>query len=171
MVGVRQANASDRQQIEKLISEYHASEGLTPIHKRIAWAVDEALRGSFPGLLLVAHEGNKIVGVALSVYTPSAELGRVVTVNDFFVRQAYRRLGVGRSLVKHLVKECTRIGVDEIALEVLSGNWTAAAFWRSMRLEQANRMLFKMKLGSEVSATRPCRTSSPRKLRRHLRPG
>ncbi len=148
MVGVRQANTSDRQEIEKLISEYHASEGLTPIPERIAWAVDEALRESFLGLLLVAHDAYRIVGVALAVYTPSAELGRVMTINDFFVSPAYRRLGVGTLLAKYLVKECRRIRVDEIGLEVLSGNLTAAAFWRSMGLEQADRRLFRMKLGS-----------------------
>ncbi len=146
MVGVRQANTSDRQEIEKLISEYHASEGLTPIPERIAWAVNEALRESFLGQLIVAHDAYGIVGAALAVYTPSAELGRVMTINDFFVSPAYRRLGVGTLLVKYLVKECRRIRVDEIALEVLSSNLTAAAFWRSMGLEQADCMLFRMKL-------------------------
>ena len=146
MVGVRQANTSDRQEIEKLISEYHTSEGLTPIPERITWAVDEALRESFSGLLTVAHDAYRIVGVALAVYTPSAELGRVMTINDFFVSPAYRRQGVGTLLANHLVKECRRIRVDEIGLEVLSGNSTAAAFWRSIGLEQANRLLFKIKL-------------------------
>ena len=53
-----------------------------------------------------------MVGVALAVYTPSAELGRVITVNDFFVRPAYRRKGVGRALAKRLIEECRRLKVD-----------------------------------------------------------
>jgi hypothetical protein len=76
----------DRKEVETLVAEYHSSESLTPFKDRISWAVDQNLSGEFPGLLLVAREKDVIVGVALAVYTPSAELGRVMTVNDFFVR-------------------------------------------------------------------------------------
>ena len=85
MVTIAQGSLSDRQEIKRLIAEYHSSEGLTPIKERIAWAVDQDLLGQSSGLLLVAGEKGAIVGVALAVYTPSAELGRVMTVNDFFV--------------------------------------------------------------------------------------
>ena len=87
-----------------------------------------------------------MVGVALAVYTPSAELGRVMTVNDFFVRPAYRRKGVGSALAKRLVEECRRLKVDEIGLEVLSANKTAAYFWKSVGFSQSDRFLFRLKL-------------------------
>src|SRR5713101_3855260 len=70
MVMISQANQSDREEIEKLIAEYHASEGLTPIKERIAWAVDQQLQDRSPGLLFVARDNYMIVGVALAVYTP-----------------------------------------------------------------------------------------------------
>src|SRR3989441_2273780 len=89
IVAVDQASLSDRKEVEKLIAEYHASERITPIKERISWAVDQNLLGESPGLLLVAREKDMIVGVA--VCTPSAELGRVMTVNDFFVRPDHRR--------------------------------------------------------------------------------
>ncbi len=146
MVTIGQAEMSDREEIEKLIAEYHASEGLTPIKERIAWAVDQQLRGESPGILLVAREQEAIVGVALAVYTPSAELGRVMTVNDFFVRPDHRRMGVGRELAKRLVEECKRMKIDEIGLEVLMGNRTAASFWKSMGFRRADRFLFRKKL-------------------------
>ena len=146
MVSVGSANPSDREEIEKLIAKYHSSEGITPNKERVAWAVDQQLRGESPGLLLVARDQDTIVGVALAVYTPSAELGRVVTVNDFFVRPDHRRKGVGRKLAKRLVKECKIMNVDEIGLEVLYDNETAAAFWRSVGLEKADRFLFRMRL-------------------------
>ena len=75
MVTIAQGSLSDRQEIERLIAEYHSSEGLTPIKDRIAWAADQQLHGQSPGHLLVAREKGAIVGVALVVYTPSAELG------------------------------------------------------------------------------------------------
>ncbi len=146
MLTVGEATASDHEDIEKLIAEYHSSEGLMPVKERIAWAVDQQLRGKSPGLLLAARDKDTIVGVALAVYTSSAELGRVMTVNDFFVKPSHRRKGVGRDLASRIVKECKSMRVDEIGLEVLSSNKTAAAFWRAMGFEPADRFLFRRKL-------------------------
>lgn len=147
MISIGRANLSDGEQIEKLLAAYHASEGLIPMHERIASVVDQLLRGLFPGLLLVARDDDIIVGVALAVYLPSAELGRVMNLHDFFVRPGYRRKGVGRALVKHLVEECRLTHVDEINLEVISSNEAAVAFWRSIGFELVSRILFKLKLG------------------------
>lgn len=146
MVSVDPADPSDRGEIEKLIVEYHSSEGLRPNRERIRWAVDQQLRGEPPGLLLVARDKDMIIGVALAVYTPSAELGRVMTVNDFFVRPNHRRKGVGRELAKQLIKECKRMKVDEIGLEVLHRNKPAAAFWKSAGFLRADRFLFRKEL-------------------------
>ena len=87
-----------------------------------------------------------MVGVALAVYSPSAELGRVITVNDFFVRPAYRRKGVGRALAKRLIEECRSLKVDEIGLEALSPNKTSASFWKSVGFSPSDRFLFRLKL-------------------------
>jgi ribosomal protein S18 acetylase RimI-like enzyme len=146
MVNIGPAVQTDRDEVEKLIAEYHTYERMKPIKERIAWAVDQQLNGKSPGILLVARDEKKIVGVALGVYTPSAELGRVLTVNDFFVKPDNRRRGVGRELAKCMVEECKLMKVDEIGLEVLSGNKTAVAFWRSMGFRSADRFLFRKKL-------------------------
>jgi len=146
MVTIGQGEISDREEIKRLIAVYHGSEGIAPVKKRIAWAVDQHLRGQSPGLLLVAKDKDMILAVALAVYTPSAELGRVMTVNDFFVRPDHRRKGVGRGLAKHMIEECKKMRIDEIGLEVLSNNKTAAAFWRSIGFKPADRFLFRLKL-------------------------
>jgi GNAT superfamily N-acetyltransferase len=98
-------------------------------------------------LLLVARDEETIVGVALAVYTPSAELGRVMTVNDFFVKPDYWRKGVGRELAKHMVEKCKSMMINEIGLEALSNNKTAAPFWSSTGFKPADRFLFRKKLG------------------------
>src|SRR5713101_663963 len=121
MIVIGRAYLSEREEIKKLIAEYHRSEGLRPNKERIAWAVRLQLRDT-PGLLLVARDKDTIVGVALAVYSPSAELGRVMTVNDFFVSPDHRRKGVGQELVKHMVEECKRMKIDEIGLQVLYAN-------------------------------------------------
>ena len=82
----------------------------------------------------MARDKDLIMGAALAVYTPSAELGRVMTVNDFFVRPDQRRKG---ELAKHLIEECQRMKIDEIGIEV-HRNKTATAFWKSVGLCQAD---------------------------------
>jgi GNAT superfamily N-acetyltransferase len=154
MITTGQARLSDREDIEKLIAECHTSEGITPIKETIAWAVDTQLRHQETGLLLVARDKDKVGGVALAVYTPSTELGRVMTVNDSFVRSDCRRKGVGRKMAKHLVGECRRMRIDEIGLEVLHGNKIAATFWKSVGFRPADRFLFRKKL-EQTTARNP----------------
>lgn len=137
--------------MEELIYEYHVSEGLTPRRDRIAWAVEQQLSSLSPGLLLVARDGSTPIGVALAVYTPSAELGSVMTVNDFYVRPGFRRKGVGRKMAKRLVERSRLLEIDEINLEVIAGNRTAASFWRAMGFELADRALFKVKLAQNTA--------------------
>jgi ribosomal protein S18 acetylase RimI-like enzyme len=55
-------------------------------------------------------------------------------------------MGMGRELAKRLVEECTLMKVDQIGLEVLYANETAAAFWRSVGFRPADRILFRKKL-------------------------
>lgn len=146
MPRIGRAKLADREGIENLIEAYHSSEGVIPVHERITSVVDQLLRGLFPGLLLVAREEDSVVGVAVAVYLPSAELGRVMNVHDFYVSPAYRRKGIGRELANRLVEECRLMKIDEIDLEVLPGNQAAAEFWKSIGLKLSGRILFKLKL-------------------------
>lgn len=143
---IARGNLSDREEIRKLIAEYHASEQLTPNNERIGWTLDLILTGQFPGIVLLAREYDTIVGVALAVYIPSAELGRVMNLHDFYVTPRYRRRGIGRQLADRVLEEASRERVDEVNLEVIAVNETAVAFWKSIGLEEAGRKLFKREI-------------------------
>jgi len=147
MFTIAEADSADREEAERLIADYHLSERIQPIRERIAWAVAEQLEGRSSGLLLVAKDERSIIGVALAVQTPSAELGRVMTVNDFFVRPDMRRRGVGRKLAEYLIEKCRKMKVDEVVLEVISNNKIAPAFWRSVGFKPTDRLLYRQELG------------------------
>jgi len=142
MVLVDRAVPPDRPDVERLIAAYHASEGVKPRPERISWAVDQLLRNRVGGVLLVAREKRAVVGVALAVYQPSAELGRVLVVNDFFVDPTLRRKGIGRALATKLVDEAKAMHVDQIDLEVLPTNAAAAAFWKSLGFRNTGRTIY-----------------------------
>src|SRR5436853_7905706 len=84
------------------------------------------------GVVLVAREKKAVVGVALAVYSPSAEEGRLLVLNDFFVDPGGRRKGAGRALATRLLEEAKAIRVERTDLEVTPTNATAAACWKSM---------------------------------------
>ncbi len=142
MVLIERAVPPDRLDVERLIAAYHASEGVTPKPERITWAVDQILKNRVGGVILVAREKRAIVGVALAVYQPSAELGRMLVVNDFFVDPATRRKGVGRALATKLLEEAKAMHVDRIDLEILPTNAAAAAFWKSMGFRTQGRTVY-----------------------------
>ncbi|HYM38604.1 MAG TPA: GNAT family N-acetyltransferase [Thermoplasmata archaeon] len=142
MALVERAAPPDRPDVERLIAAYHASEGVKPRPERISWAVDQILRNRVGGLLLVAREKRIVVGVALAVYQTSAELGRLLVVNDFFVEPALRRKGIGRALATKILEEAKAMHIDQIDLEVLPTNTPAAAFWKSLGFRNTGRTIY-----------------------------
>ncbi len=142
MALIERAAPPDRPDVERLIAAYHASEGVKPRPERITWAVDQILRNRVGGLLLVAREKRIVVGVALAVYQPSAELGRMLVLNDFFVDPAMRRKGIGRALATKLLEEAKAMHVDQIDLEVLPTNTVAGAFWKAMGFRNTGRTIY-----------------------------
>jgi GNAT superfamily N-acetyltransferase len=146
MALVDRANPPDRADVERLIAAYHASEGVKPKPERISWAVEQLMRNRFPGVLLVAREKIKIVGVALAVYAPSAELGRVLVIQDFFVDPAVRLKGVGRALATRLLDEAKAMRIDRVDLEVFPKNEGAAAFWKKVGFRMSGRTVFSREL-------------------------
>lgn len=146
MVLVERAVPPDRADVERLIAAYHTSEGLKPRPDRISWAVDQILRNRVGGTLLVAREKRAVVGVALAVYQTSAELGRVLVLNDFFVDPAVRRKGVGRALAAKLLEEAKAMHIDQIDFEILPANTVAAAFWKAMGYRATGRTIYSREL-------------------------
>ena len=146
MALIERAAPPDRADVERLVAAYHASEGVRPRPERISWAVEQVMRNRFPGVILVAREKKSIVGVAVATYSVSAELGRVLVVNDFFVDPTLRRKGVGKALALRLLEEAKAMRIDRMDLEILPANEPAAAFWRSLGFRTHGRTIFSRDL-------------------------
>lgn len=142
MVLVERAAPPDRADVERLIAAYHASEGVKPRPERITWAVQQILTNRVGGVLLVAREKRVVVGVALAVYQPSAELGRMLVVNDFFVEPSLRRKGIGKALAAKILDEAKAMHIDQIDLEILPTNAVAAAFWKAIGFRNTGRTIY-----------------------------
>jgi ribosomal protein S18 acetylase RimI-like enzyme len=146
MVTVEFAKPVDRLDVERLIAAYHSSEGLPPNLERISWAVDQYLENRFPSVILVARQDHATIGVAVAVYSTSAELGRLLVVNDFYVEPNVRRSRVGTALAMKLVEVAKDAKADRIDLEILPTNATAIAFWKSVGFRTFGRTIYSRDL-------------------------
>jgi len=142
MILVKRATDSDRAEILRLIADYHSSELLRPDPAKITRVIEQLLRNKSSGILLVACEDRKLIGVAVATDLPSTEAGSMLIVQDFFVEPRLRRRGIGRALATKLLEEARSIGVERIDLEILSTNEAATRFWQSMGFRPTGRTVF-----------------------------
>ena len=80
-------------------------------------------------------EGIKVFGLLLSDFVIGICVFHVVLdeaqINFFVVNQKYREKGYGSYLMSYLIKECEKLNINRIFLEVSNTNITAEKFYSS----------------------------------------
>jgi GNAT superfamily N-acetyltransferase len=83
--------------------------------------------------LLVAKEGEKLVGYALYFFTYSSFLAKpTLYLEDLFVLQEYRKRGVGFALFRRCVDEALTKGCGRMEWAVLTWNEKALKFYEKL---------------------------------------
>jgi len=80
--------------------------------------------------VLVAEEGNQIVGIAIYYMTYSTWKGKMLYLEDFVVAQSHRRLGIGQLLFDAYKAEAIEKKARLIKWQVLDWNEPAIAFYK-----------------------------------------
>ena len=79
-------------------------------------------------------EGNKIFGLIITNLVIGICVFQVVLdeaqINYFVINQKYRNKGFGTYLMSYLIKECKRLNIIKLILEVSHTNFTAHKFYR-----------------------------------------
>jgi GNAT superfamily N-acetyltransferase len=89
-------------------------------------------------IVLVADAGSELAGFGmgrLGEDPPCFDLPAHGLVTNFFVRENWRRRGVGRRLLEGLAEHFRGQGVEEIRLGAYARNRVSNAFWREMGFE------------------------------------
>ena len=90
--------------------------------------------------LLIATRAKEPIGYALYYYTYSSFLAKpTLYLEDLFVLEEFRRLGVGKSLFLRCVREAANQGCGRMEWSVLNWNTKAIKFYRDLgarRLEE-----------------------------------
>ena len=79
---------------------------------------------------LVSEVDGQVVGMALYFMTYSTWKGRMLYLEDFVVRENYRRYGLGRRLFDAFLVEAKRQGCRLVKWQVLDWNEPALNFYR-----------------------------------------
>ena len=78
-------------------------------------------------------EGVKVFGILLSNLIIGICVFQIVLdeaqINFFVVNHNYRKKGFGTCLMKYLIKECERLNISKLTLEVSQTNFTAEKFY------------------------------------------
>ncbi len=82
--------------------------------------------------LLVAEMNQKIVGIALYYDRYSTWKGRTLYLEDLIVEESQRRLGIGKALLKELVKIADEEEVERLEWQVLEWNKPAIEFYQKL---------------------------------------
>ncbi len=95
-----------------------------------------------PGLLLVAAEGDQIVGSALGGWD-----GRRGWFYHVATAPSHRRRGIARDLVRQVEARLAELGAAKINLIVQDGSDGAAGFWEALGYEPAPARQYGRELG------------------------
>jgi GNAT superfamily N-acetyltransferase len=118
---------------EKASSSVHATE--ESLSKTLSFAdpanPDQFSQG-FAKTLLIIDPDNSIAGMALYFYNYSTWTGVPgIYLEDLFVREAYRKRGYGKQLLKELAKETLKVGGKRLEWSCLDWNKPSLDFYES----------------------------------------
>ena len=78
-------------------------------------------------------KGIKVFGISISNLVIGICVVHVVLdeaqINFFVVKQKYRKKGFGTYLMKYLIRECEKLNINKLLLEVSHNNFTAEKFY------------------------------------------
>lgn len=125
-----------------LMAEFYASEHLVYDREVASRALrDLWTHPVFGRIYFIAVEGEPVGYVALTFGFSLEFQGRDALVDELYIREGSRRLGLGSACLQKLDDICRAEGVRALHLEVDRGNLMAKAWYHRMGFEDHNRHL------------------------------
>ena len=99
-------------------------------------------------------EGVKVFGILLSNLIIGICVFQVVLdeaqINFFVVKHNYRKKGFGACLMRYLIKECEKLNINKLILEVSHTNFTAEKFYGKFDFSTVGKRREYYKDGSDA---------------------
>jgi ribosomal protein S18 acetylase RimI-like enzyme len=87
-------------------------------------------------------ENGKLLGFSLFYVAYSTWKGKLVYLDDFFVREEYRSLGIGKKLMDEVVLFAQAINANQVRWAVLEWNDLAIRFYKKLNVEFDSEWIF-----------------------------
>ncbi len=128
-VHIRQGTATDLPAVHELVRELAIFERAEP---EFVATLDDYHRDFTDGVfeVIVAERQGHIVGMALYYLTYSTWKGRMLYLEDFVVREAERRLGIGQQLFDAFIARARALDCRLAKWQVLDWNEPAIQFYQ-----------------------------------------
>lgn len=161
---IREGAKADSKQLVKLLQTFAEFE-----HKKLP---DQKGRARFIkdifdrklAYLLVATSKEKLIGYALYFYTyASFQAKPVLYLEDIFVLEEYRRLGVGLALFRRCAKEALKHHCSRMEWAVLTWNKNAMNFYEKLGAKKQNLFIYRIDSPSLSYLIEPSHVKNPTK--------
>ncbi|MEO0357383.1 MAG: GNAT family N-acetyltransferase [Pseudomonadota bacterium] len=120
---VTQAGLEDLDKVVALVTAFHAEEGLSQSDANRTAAVRPLLRGSPLGELHLIGPKNAPIGYIAISHGYSIEFGGPdAFIDEFYIRPAIRKRGMGGEVIEAIVKHLMTLGTRALHLEVATTN-------------------------------------------------
>lgn len=147
-VRLRNAQAADLPLVLELMQAYYAFDHLPFDRPKATTALRGLLDDDRLGRVWVILADDAAAGYIVLTLGYSLEYqGRDAFVDEVYLREAYRRQGVGRQVMALVEGECRALAVRALHLEVERENRSAQAFYRTIGFEDHDRYLMSKWIG------------------------
>ena len=130
-IDIRKGIKKDLPQVLSLIKELAEYE--KSLHQ-VDVTLEQLEKDGFDGhphyYLLVAEEKEEIIGVCFYFIRYSTWKGKVLFLEDFVVKEEYRRKGIGRMLFEETIRIANKENMDGLHWQVLDWNTPALNFYK-----------------------------------------
>ena len=143
----RTAASADADRVLTLIGEYYAYDGIAFDAAGIAPALRELLTDDSLGRVLLFELGGETAGYLIVTFAFDLEYGgRMAVITDFYLREPFRRQGMGTLAMKNLAGLCPSLGVRALELQVERDNPEARSFYSKQDFRELERIPMNRRL-------------------------
>lgn len=129
-IALRFANPEDSASILSLVKELAVFEKAEEEVKTKISDYEDGIRSNLFQVIVATHPEEGILGMALFFPYFSTWGGKTMYLEDFIVREKYRRFKIGTLLFDRFLMEAKNQGAKKVKWQVLDWNETAKSFYR-----------------------------------------
>ena len=145
---IQKAKVSDCSECAKLLLEQLAEHGVDSSATLLTELLENVVRNESRGLVLLARDDIRVIGVAYCPTILSLEhCGPVAWLEELYVSPSHRNLGVGTALVGAVLAYAKEAGVVAVDLEIDASHNRVESLYRRFDFQLLSRSRWVKKLG------------------------